>query len=124
MSCLGAGGSAAADERADDAGAGADGADDAGAAADVDGADDAPVTGLGGAAAAADVGVSSGALQALVEITKPMIGIEPSIELRIETLRSGPSRRGGKGANVPRSYSNDAPHEGLDELVRKSLHPP
>jgi hypothetical protein len=66
-----------------------DGAVGAGAEAAVTGADEAPAAGLG-VAAADDVtgGGSSGALQALVEMMKPMIGIEPSTELRIETLRS------------------------------------
>jgi len=122
---LGAGGSAAADERADDAGAAADvdGADDAGAAADVDGADDAPGTDLGGAGAA-DVGGSSGALQALVEITKPRIGIEPSIELRIETLRSGRHALAARVRKPLAVIATPEPHEALDELVRKTLHQP
>jgi len=99
---LGAGGSSddAAGDRAEDAGAAADvdGEGEAGEADDLGGAEGAPAADLGGAGAT-DVaaGGSSAALQALVEMTKAMIGIEPSIELRIE--HSDWTRRLAKGCD-------------------------
>jgi hypothetical protein len=111
---LGAGGSSGAlAEMADDAGAAVavDGAVVAGADAAGAGADEALAADLGAVGADDVAGGSSGALQAVVEMTKPMIGIEPSTELRIETLRSGRHALGEKVRPRPSSYSNAATME-------------